>query len=593
MRISSSNNESGNSDSCSGSNGGAVGPERKWEWSILTNILCCGSKANENNTTSTITPSSKRTLVYRVTDWLISKPGLLAWIWTTMGLTIFFGRDAFLAHVFTLTGVLLIILYKINSLYGNFENPHYYSFLLVFAGGALHTLVPVIGTLFQLRPALFTHLGICLLVHVLHLSQCYAVFNDIAFTDEEFIVILWLVNVSEMLVNAVFVFNDPGHHGFSENEYIACGLTVEVMTLMIVNLKLRGGKYQNNSDRSNVSVGMSVISNDPSIDTTTCCGWSQGEMKLALHCFRHSYRELFNEHLLSRLVLMSISALTIALMTLYSRPSYLTFMVYLTIFMPLAVLKIKKTGTTIPYIFDKLLMIIPLVLLAFALATEVPALIDAAHNDDKTEDNDEASGGLHHIVGTILTLITFNIGFGILFFIIGVMTNGTCHSVRLFILFALFATVTSMLHLLRYHDDYDESTTNLEEIFLFFACLTITTGLVFFLTKMRVMNQRDYSSSSGGGSSSKGNIVSNSTTFTGATNGTPIYLGSSSTDRSATSSRIHPTSIHVSSTHTVSSITPELRTPKFIYPASLGVNVSHVVEIKDDEIMSQSVKSDP
>jgi hypothetical protein len=111
---------------------------------------------------------------------------------------------------------------------------------------------------------------------------------------------------------------------------------------------------------------------------------------------------------------------------------------------------------------------------------------------------------------------------------------------------------------------------------------------------MRVINQRDYSSSSGGGSSSKGNVVSNSTsTFTAATNGTPIYLGSSSTDRSARSSRIYPNSIHVSSTHTVSSITPELRTPKFIYPASLGVNVSHVVEIKDDEIMSQSVKSEP
>ena len=577
-----------------------VGPARRWEWSILTNIFCCGIFNNDgtvgNNSrgssTSTVTSKHQHTTIYRITDWLISKPGLLTWVWITMGLTIFYGRDAFLVHVCTLTGVLLIILYKINSLYGHFDNPHYNSFIIVLSGGFLHVIVPFIGTLLDIKPALFTHLCICCLVHVLHLTQCYTVFKDISFSDNEFITILWLVNIGEMLVNIVFVFLSSKHHG---REYITCALAVELMTLMIVNLKLKAGK-QNDSGKTNVSIAGTIIHLKPN-HILTCLEYCQTESSTCFHSLRHTFHQLFHEHMLSRLVLMAICGLTIALMAQYPKPSYLIFMIFLAITIRLTVLKIKKSMTLIPYVLDKLLIIIPLALIVFTFATEIPALIywkEHPEDDDDKHDS-KPPAGLHHVVGTVLTIITFNIGLIILFFIIGIMTNGTCYSVRLFFLMIIFATITSILHILHYNDSYDQVTVSNTRIrqqwILLFACMTVTTTLVFFLSKIKLSNQRDYSSTSG--TASKGNGVSNVIAMTGITNGTSYQMGAINTERVANSSRIHPMSVHITSTHISSSGKVEAQQQNTITAAeTLTTGTETASERKEHQIALGDTKRD-
>jgi hypothetical protein len=375
----------------------------------------------------------------KISDVIISKPFLLLLSWTLMTLTIYLGRNSFLAHVFGVTYLLLIILYKINSLYGKFANPHYRFFIIVLGGGVAHAIVPIVGHYIQ--TAMFVHLGICFVVHILHLTECYMVFKDITFKDEEFIKILWAVNIGEMIVNIVFVFDKI----FSQDHYIACSLAVQTMGLMIVNLNLKAeaspiDEYSVNSISSNENTNL--------FDTITMY------IKRAF--------KFVDGYLMSRTVLMSIGSAGVILLTVLPNYRYLVFMVVLSIIMRLAVRKVDKVSPipSITFLLDKALMVAPFGMLLFTLLAHF--------------------AGLRVQTGIVLTLVFLIFGLGLMFFALFTITDGNCPTVPNAFLILVTSTVTSIIYLLQ---PYPTREMQL------FASLTIATSLLFFLSRISVSSE--------------------------------------------------------------------------------------------------------
>ena len=383
----------------------------------------------------------------RMTDWMVSKPVLLSLEWMMMTLTVFLGRNAFIAHVFVITYLLLIVLYKINKLYGQFNNPHYLSFVIVTAGGIVHAFVPIVGHFFKI--AMYCHLGICFCVHILHLAQCYLVFKDITFKDEEFITILWAVNIVEMIANVAFVLDDV----FSEQHFIACSLAVQAMALLIVNLHLKigganGQQSEHSSSDDSTQSAVSHLSHFTSI--------TQLPQEYIWKVMKY-----FDRQTESRVVLMIISAAAVSLMTLFPKYLYLIFMIALTIIMRLTVRKIARVCPlpSMAYILDQVLNVAPVVMLLFAFLEEFNVL--------------------SHDTGVAITLCAIVWAFGSIFLGLYTITHGECYSVPIGFLMMVTSTITSMLFML------EGETT--KEVHLF-ATLTISTSVLFFTSRIHVNN---------------------------------------------------------------------------------------------------------
>ncbi len=384
----------------------------------------------------------------KCSDIIISKPVILPLTWGIMAVTIYMGRDAFLAHVFLVTFLLLIILYKINSLYGQFDNPHYYFYIVVLLGGAAHVAVPIVGIILSgMHVALYSHLCFCFIVHVLHLSQCSIVFQDITFKDDEFIIILWAVNIGEMIVNIVYVFDEY----FAEEQYIACSLAVQSMALMIVNLNLHRNTALEESSNSSFSSAQLALGHKP-----TC--WETFSHKA------HEFMRFIDKHLVSRVALMMIASSCIVLMVIFGHQRYLIFMITLSIIMRLAVRKVDKICmiTSINNLLDRALMLAPVAMIVFAAVTEF--------------------GFLAHGIGVSLTLVALIWGIGLMFFALYTITNGNCITVYIAFLMLMTSGASSIIYLLE-----GQSSDQL----LLFACLTVSTSLLFFLSKIRTVSMID------------------------------------------------------------------------------------------------------
>ncbi len=198
--------------------------------------------------------SSKRTTLIDILLWrplhLFLGCGMIASV-------IFLQRNAFCIHVFGVTSLLLIVLHKINMSYGQLVNKFLMYEYVVVAGGFMHTLVPVVGMFYPI--AMFVHLGICFVVHILHLLQCYQVFTDIHMNDTQYILILWMVNIFEFAVNFSYCFPTV----ISDSNFVAVLIGVEISALLISSLKLKGSSSHISvsgpglSDRSNSQSGSS------------------------------------------------------------------------------------------------------------------------------------------------------------------------------------------------------------------------------------------------------------------------------------------------------------------------------------------------
>jgi hypothetical protein len=371
---------------------------------------------------------------FSLTDFVISKPFLIPLEWTLMALTIFLGRDAFIGHVCIVTFLLLVILHKINKLYGPFTNPHSLFLLAVLGGGSLHVVVPIIGTYFEV--AMYVHLGICFMVHVLHLAQCYIVLRDISYKDNEFMAILLIVNLAEMVVNLVFVFRDL----FSEDVYIACSLAVQVMSLMIVNLRLQA------EDNSNEN---SLTTSARSMDLS---------MKFSASRSAKFFHRV-DQQLMSRTTLMAMGSVVVMLMKLLPVQRYLIFMVALSLIMRLTVRKVSGACNVyaINELLDKALLLAPVVMVGFAVLSYVHVV--------------------DHITGTVLTIMSLVWGLGVMFFALFTVTNGLCSTVPIAFVMLICAGTTSVVYLRQ---------GPLSNLMMLFSCMTVSTSLIFFLSKIKV-----------------------------------------------------------------------------------------------------------
>jgi hypothetical protein len=77
----------------------------------------------------------------------------------------------------------------VNGAYGIFENKFQIYMIIVMAGGVIHCSVPVVSLFYG--KAIYAHIGICFMVHVLHLGQSYMVINDMNLTDKTYQFLLW------------------------------------------------------------------------------------------------------------------------------------------------------------------------------------------------------------------------------------------------------------------------------------------------------------------------------------------------------------------------------------------------------------------
>jgi hypothetical protein len=146
---------------------------------------------------------------------------------------IFFQRNSFFFHVWGVTTLLLVVLHKINLCYGKIQNKFKVYEQIVIAGGVMHAFVPLIGIVIPI--AMFVHVGICFMVHVLHLGQSYQVFNDIGMNDSGYLVVLWAVNVMEFAVNLAYCFP----HIISNHMFVVFIVVVEMSALLLSSLKLK------------------------------------------------------------------------------------------------------------------------------------------------------------------------------------------------------------------------------------------------------------------------------------------------------------------------------------------------------------------
>ncbi len=439
-------------------------------------------------------------------DWIISKICVLPLTWGIMALTIYFGRKAFLAHVFLLTFLLLLILYKINGLYGSFENPYYTYFITVLCGGCAHVLIPIIATAFQLHTAMYAHLGVCFIVHVLHLSQCAYVFQDITFKDEEFILILWAVNICEMIVNIVYVFD----HIFPRDEYyIACAVAVQAMALMIVNLHLKpdvGGTKHNHiihdnssTDGSNHGSSNHNYNNSKGIhvsDDMLSSGKDSTSIQsnynydkptpfpplpqpkdvvsmFSMSALQQSTNEsliivwtFIHEHVISRTVLATLSSISIVCMNLFPRYRFLIFMITMSFIMRLAVLKVRKACKSYPinFLVNIVLIVAPIGMIGFASLIKLKILT--------------------HGIGVTLCTLSLLSGMILLFFALFTITAGQCSTARMSFVMMVMA-MTSCIFCLVQGEHYHHYGSSKEV--LLFACLAIATSILFFLTKIHVV----------------------------------------------------------------------------------------------------------
>ncbi len=436
-----------------------------------------GSSSGKFNTKRFSIPSPIHTVVnnntkstsQKLSTWLMSKSILTPMTWCIMALTIYLGRKAFLAHVFMVTFLLLLILYNINGLYGRFDNPYYTYFITVLGGGIAHAIIPIIGTSLHIHIAMYIHLGFCFLVHIFHLSQCAYVFQDITFKDEEFILILWVVNIGEMIVNIVYVF---ANIFTSDVHYIACSLAVQSMALMIVNLHLKadsGGNKIMVSDDMMSSAKLSISQVNPNIvpnaneEETSNTIFSLAKLHNGFVEYITNTRIFIDEHIVSRTVLIMISTVSIPCMTLFPRWRYLVFMITVSIIMRLAVRKVYKACRSSPInvLLNIALVLAPICMIGFSLLTEFNILT--------------------HAVGTTLTLIAILWGMGLMFFALFTITGGQCNTVPIAFLMLIMSATTSILCLLQGKSVNHSNGSN--EVLLF-ACLTISSSILFFLSKV-------------------------------------------------------------------------------------------------------------
>jgi hypothetical protein len=171
------------------------------------------------------------TLLHKIVNFLLFKPFHLAIGYAMIACSVLLKRDAFCVHVFGVTFFLLVVLHKINMCYGIMENKFRYYEYVVLAGGVVHAFVPVIGLFYEV--AMLVHIGLCFCVHVLHLLQCYQVFNDMKMKDNQYIFILWYVNIAEFAVNLAFALPF-----ISDDVFVVFLVVVETSALLISSLKL-------------------------------------------------------------------------------------------------------------------------------------------------------------------------------------------------------------------------------------------------------------------------------------------------------------------------------------------------------------------
>lgn len=180
--------------------------------------------------------------------------------------SIYLQRNGFYFHVIGVTLLLLIILHKINLCYDKIENKYILYEYIVIIGGILHTIVPLISLKYSL--VMYIHIGICFIVHILHLSQCYLIFYDIKMKDTYYIIILWAVNIMEFFVNLTFCFPEV----IPNKLFVVPLVVVEISALLLSQLKLKS-IHQSNYHNTNTSATTTTTTTNT---TTNYSGVSRG-----------------------------------------------------------------------------------------------------------------------------------------------------------------------------------------------------------------------------------------------------------------------------------------------------------------------------
>ena len=217
----------------------------------------------------------KTTLIQSIINFILLPPIHLCFCLSMITSSIYLQRNGFYFHVFGVTILLLIILYKINLCYNKIKNPFIIYEKIVIIGGILHAFIPIISIFYSI--VMYYHVGICFCVHVLHLSQCYQVFYDIKMKDRSYIIILWCVNIMEFFVNLAYCFPNI----ISNKLFVVPLVVVEICALLLSSLRLKSihqSNYHPNSSNVNEQqqgIGNSNATTNTSTKTTNS-GMSNG-----------------------------------------------------------------------------------------------------------------------------------------------------------------------------------------------------------------------------------------------------------------------------------------------------------------------------
>jgi hypothetical protein len=161
-----------------------------------------------------------------------SKFTMLAITFVMMALTIKYDRDAFVAHVFGVTYQLLMVLTQLNRIYGQIENSNLNFFYFVLVGGVVHSFIPVVGLFYS--SFMYVHVGFCFTVHILHMIDCYMIFNHLSARDNGYIFILVLVNLMEFVANLTYMLPNS----VSDRGMVLIFISVQLMALLLSVLKV-------------------------------------------------------------------------------------------------------------------------------------------------------------------------------------------------------------------------------------------------------------------------------------------------------------------------------------------------------------------
>jgi hypothetical protein len=161
-----------------------------------------------------------------------SKFTMLAITFIMMALTIKYERDAFVAHVFGVTYQLLMVLTQLNRIYCQMEDSNLNFFYFVLVGGVVHSFVPVVGLFYS--SFMYVHVGFCFTVHILHMIDCYMIFNHLSARDNGYIFILVLVNLMEFVANLTYMFPNT----VSDRGMVLIFISVQLMALLLSVLKV-------------------------------------------------------------------------------------------------------------------------------------------------------------------------------------------------------------------------------------------------------------------------------------------------------------------------------------------------------------------